>query len=88
MAVSTLSARPLPTTDVIIGRGLSAAGSLTVALPAITEDSLVFVTNNAAAATGALRVVITAGTGFVVTSLVGAGDSGVIAWMVILIPVE
>ncbi len=88
MAVSTLSQRILPVNNIVIGRGLMAAGSLTVALPAISEDSLVFLCGNADAATGALRAVITAGTGFVVTSVVGAGDSGVVAWIVILVPVE
>jgi hypothetical protein len=55
-------------------------------MPTITENSLVFLTGNDAAATGAMRAVITANTGFVITSLVGAGDTGFVAFMVIIIP--
>ncbi len=88
MAVSTLSQRILPVTNVIIGRDTMAAGSVTVALPAISEDSLVFTSSDSTGVTGALKTVITAGTGFVTTSLVGAGDAGLVAWMVVLVPVE
>lgn len=86
MAVSTLTARGLLLTNVIVGRDTMAAGSLTVALPTITENSLVFPASNSTGVTGALKTVITAGTGFVVTSLVGAGDAGLVAWMVVINP--
>lgn len=86
MAVGAVTQRELPVTQVIIGRQALIAGAATVGLKQITENSLIFLTGNDAAATGALRAVITAGTGFVVTSLVGAGDTGEVAYMVILIP--
>lgn len=86
MAVSTVTQRILPVTNVIVGRDTMAAGSVTVALPTITENSLVFVSSDSTGVTGALKTVITAGTGFVTTSLVGAGDAGLVAWLVVIIP--
>jgi len=86
MAVGAVTQRILPVTNVIVARVQLTAGAATVSLPQITENSLVFLTGNDAAATGAMRVVITAGTGFVITSLVGAGDTGFVAYMVIIIP--
>ena len=84
MAVTTVVKQVMPVTNCLVGRDTMAAGSLTVALPQITEESLVFVCGNSAGVTGALRAVITAGTGFVVTSLVGAGDAGLVGWCVMI----
>lgn len=86
MAVGAVTQRELPLTQIIIGRQVLITGTATVDLKQITENSLIFLTGNSAAATGALRAVITAGTGFVVTSLVGAGDTGFVAYMVVIIP--
>ncbi len=86
MAVGAITQRTLPVANIICGRDTMAAGSVTVAIPGITENSLVFVSSNSTGVTGALKTVITAGTGFVTTSLVGAGDAGLVAWMVVLIP--
>jgi hypothetical protein len=61
-----------------------AAGSVTVAMKEITEDSLVFVSSNSTGVTGALKTVISAGVGFTTTSLVGAGDAGLVAYMVVI----
>lgn len=88
MAVTTVVKQPLPVTNTLVGRDTMAAGSLTVTLPQITEESIVFACGNSAGVTGALRSVITAGTGFVVTSLVGAGDAGLVAWMVVIPPAD
>lgn len=85
MAVGAVTQQILPVTNIQIGRTVLVAGAATVALKEITENSLVFLTGNDAAATGAMRAVITAGTGFVITSLVGAGDTGFVAWMVVIL---
>lgn len=87
MAVGTLSKRPLPVSNVIIGRSTLVAGTVDVDMNEITEDSLVFVSGNSAAVTGVLSVVITAGDKFSITSSVG-GDTGVVAWMVVINPLN
>lgn len=86
MAVGAVTARALDLTNIIVGRSKLTAGASIVALPQITDNSLIFCTGNDAAATGAMRAVITSGTGFTITSLVGAGDTGYVAWLVVLIP--
>jgi hypothetical protein len=86
MAVASVSQRELPLTQIIVGRQILVTGAATVSLKQITENSLIFLTGDDAAATGTLRAVITAGTGFVVTSLVGAGDTGYFAYLVVIIP--
>jgi hypothetical protein len=88
MAVAAVTQQPIPVTEVFIGRVQLTTGSATVAFKRITQDSLVFLTGNDAAATGAMRAVITAGTGFVITSLVGAGDTGYVAYMIVIPPPE
>jgi len=85
MAVGAVVQQILPPTNVQIGRTQLTTGAATIALKEITENSLVFLTGNDANATGAMRAVITAGTGFVIASLVGAGDTGFVAWMVIIL---
>ena len=85
MAVGAIAQQILPTTNVIIGRVQLTTGAAIVAMKQITENSLVFLTGNDAAATGAMRAVITAGTGFTITSLVGAGDTGFVAFLVIIL---
>lgn len=84
MAVGLVADRVCPLTNIHIGRIQLTTGAATVAFKEITEDSLVLLTGNSALATGALRAVITAGTGFVITSLVGAADTGFVAYMVII----
>ncbi len=86
MAVGAVTQRILPVTNVIVARVQLTTGAATVSLPQITENSLIYMSGNDAAATGAMRAVITAGTGFVITSLVGAGDTGFVAYMVVIIP--
>lgn len=83
MAVGAVTRFVPPLTNNIAGRSQLAAGAVTVSLPEIKETSLVFLANNSAAATGAQRAVITAGTGFVITSGVG-GDTGFVAWWVVI----
>ena len=86
MAVGAVTQRILPVTNVIVARVQLTTGAATVSLPQITENWVIFMSGNDAAATGAMRAVITAGTGFVITSLVGAGDTGFVAYMVVIIP--
>jgi hypothetical protein len=83
MAATTVSARELPLTETIVGRSKLTGGTVSVALKGITENSLVYVSGNTSTATGAYTVVITAGTGFSITSSVG-GDAGYVAWMVVI----
>ena len=85
MAVGALSQRELPLTQIIIGRQVLIAGSATVALKQITDNSLVFVSGDDANVDGSLQTVTTSGTGFVITSS-NAGDVGFVAYMVVLIP--
>ena len=67
---------------VVLGSGNAtlAAGTVAVALPAITAGSLVFVTENSATPS-ALGVVITPGTGFAIHSSSGA-DTSVVSYIV------
>jgi len=85
MAVGAVSARQLPLTNITIGRQVLIAGSATVVLPTITDNSLIFVSGNDANVDGILQTVTTSGTGFVITSS-QAGDVGFVAWFVIIIP--
>ena len=87
MAVAVVTAQPAPLTETYIGRTKLAGGTVNVALKHITEDSVVIVSGNDAAVTGILVVVITAGTGFSVTSSVG-GDAGYVGWAVYVAPSE
>ena len=84
MAVTTVTDRILPLTNIHCGRVTMAAGTVTFAMKEITEDSLVFPASNSTGVTGALKVVITGGVGFVITSLVGAGDAGLVAYQVVI----
>jgi precorrin-6B methylase 2 len=85
MAVGAVSQRELPLTQIIIGRQVLIAGSATVALKQITDNSLIFVSGDDANVDGILQTVTTNGTGFVITSSVG-GDVGFVAYMVVIIP--
>lgn len=87
MAVGAVTQQPLPVCETFIGRQVLVAGAATVAFKRITQDSIVLVSCNSATATGILVVVITAGTGFVVTSSVG-GDVGFVGYMIIIPPPE
>lgn len=62
------------------GQATLVAGVATVALPAITAGSLVFLTENSAAP-NAVGAVVTAGTGFVIHSSSGA-DTSVVNYIV------
>jgi hypothetical protein len=64
------------------GLAVMSAGSATVADSAVTNaNSRIFVTSQSAGVIGALRVVITDGIGFVITSSVG-GDAGNVAYII------
>jgi hypothetical protein len=83
MAVGAVTQQPLPVTECFIGRQVLVGGAATVAFKRITQESIVLASCNSALATGALSIVITPGTGFVVTSSVG-GDVGFVGYMVII----
>ena len=83
MAVGALSQRILPPANMQIGRSKLTAGTVSVAFPGVTDNTLVFASGNDAAVTGILTIVVTAGTGFSITSSVG-GDTGYVAWVVVL----
>lgn len=85
MAVGAVTIQPLPVTDVVIGRSQLSGGTVSVTLKSINDNSLVFCQGNDANVTGVLKVAITSGTGFSITSTVG-GDTGFVAWMVVIRP--
>lgn len=85
MAVGAVTQRPLDLTNIIVGRDKLTAGTVTVSLKQITDNSLVFMSGDDANVDGVCQAVITSGTGFVITSQTG-GDAGYVAWMVVLIP--
>lgn len=87
MAVGAVTQQPIPVTEMFTGRQVLVAGAATVAFKRITQDSVVLVSSNSLTATGAYTVVITAGTGFVITSSVG-GDTGFVGYTVIIPPPE
>lgn len=85
MAVGEITARGVPLTNMVCGRSQLAAGTVSVALPTITDNSLIFLSGNNANVDGVVQAVITSGTGFVITSQTG-GDVGFVSWLVIIIP--
>jgi len=84
MAIGTVSDRSLPLTNVHVGRVKLTGGTVAVALPGITDNSLLFVSGNGSGVTGFLTTTITAGTGWAVTSSVG-GDAGFVSYMVVIL---
>jgi len=84
MAVGAVSTRQAPLTNVKIGRSKLTGGTVSVSLKQITANSIVLVSGNDGSVTGILTVVITAGTGFSITSSVG-GDAGFVGWAVFLV---
>ena len=83
MAVGAVTTRQAPLTNIKVGRTKLTGGTVNVSLKQITAASVVLVSGNDASATGAYTVVITAGTGFSITSSVG-GDAGFVGWAVFL----
>ena len=87
MAVAGVTPQPIPVTETYVGRTQLAGGTVNVAFKHITEDSVVIASGNDAGVTGILTIVITAGTGFSITSSVGA-NAGWVGWLVIVPPSE
>ena len=81
MAKTTFTNLAIKGTD--SGTATLVAGTVTVALPSVTANSLVFVTRTLnGGTTGTIQAVVTAGTGFVLTSS-SALDTSTVGYVVI-----
>jgi len=88
MAVGAVAKRPLPVTNVIVGRVGLTAGAADVDMNEITEDSLIFLSGNSGASSdGALTATITAGDKFAIASSDGTND-GYVSYMVVINPLN
>jgi len=65
----------------VVSTATLASGTATVANTSVTANTLVFPSSQSATVTGALRAVVTAGTGFTITSS-NASDAGLVAYQI------
>ncbi len=83
MATGAVTQRAATEANMIQGRSKLAGGTVTVGFKQATDSTVILASGNDGSVTGILTIVITAGTGFTITSSVG-GDTGFVGWLAIV----